>query len=481
MSSNRHRKGSGGTSVVVEIGNDWLKMIQAQPSRNGLVVSKVHLEKFASAGAELSQALARAVKAHKFAKVPVIAYLPRQVVNIKMLELPSTDPNEIADMVDLQAGKQTPYSKDEIVCDYRIVGSAREGYSKVMLVIVQRGVLRQRFSTFEDAGIEVRRMSVSSEGLLNWCRDALGGGAGGAVAVLDVDSFYSDLSVVAGGNLEFSRSILIGANQLTADYETWKDKLVREVKQSLDMWQAESRGKTPEKLVVTGAGFNFKDFGKYAGTQLGLASESRNCLNSVSKMPSSPSLSGPEYQAVSLTPLIGAAMAPENLDFNMVPDSVVLRKGLVDKAKGLTAFGILLMALLVSASLYGTLKLYFKQDTLDRLEQDRKAKEPAVQNVNKMIKFITVDRERRDIRFSIVSLLSEVHKLVPEGMNLDPLTIDVDRGVVAASGEANAMEDVQGLVNALEQSSLFKDVKENTKKNESGAGFRFQIECMLEK
>ena len=161
MSSNSTRKHSG-PSVIVEIGNDWLKMMQSAPSRGGVAVSKLCVENFGSSGADLAKLISRSIKQYKFSRMPVIACLPRQAVNLRMLELPSTDPHEIADMVDLQVGKQTPYSKDEIVSDYKILGSGRSGYSRVMLVIVQRGVLRQRFSVLEEAGVEVQRMSVSS-------------------------------------------------------------------------------------------------------------------------------------------------------------------------------------------------------------------------------------------------------------------------------------------------------------------------------
>ena len=39
---------------------------------------------------------------------------------------------------------------------------------QVMLAIVQRSALRQRFSILEEAGLEVDGMSISSEGVLNW-------------------------------------------------------------------------------------------------------------------------------------------------------------------------------------------------------------------------------------------------------------------------------------------------------------------------
>ncbi|MDD4869649.1 MAG: pilus assembly protein PilM [Kiritimatiellae bacterium] len=483
MSSNNPRKRSNGPSVIIEIGNDWLKMMQAESARGGLSVTRLYLQKFSSSGgAGLPQSISQAIKKFKFSRIPMIACLPRQVVNVRMLELPSSDPNEIADMVDLQVGKQTPYSKDEIVSDYKILGSEREGYSKVMLVIVQRGVLRQRFSVLEEAGVDVQRMSVSSEGLLNWCRQSLGG-ADKVTAVLDVDSFYSDFAVMTKGSMVFTRSILVGANQLIEDYENWKDKLAREVKQSIEMCQSESHGMAPVRLVISGAGANIPDLNEYLGGQLKLSSNIKDSVGTVTKVPAEPSLSDPKYQAVSLTALIGTAMAPENMELNLVPDSILLRRSLIQKAKTLTAFGILVVTFLIVTSFYGTLKFYFKRDTLQKIEKEIKDNEPTVRNVKKMLEIIMVDRDRKDVRFTMVNLISEIHKLVPASITLDLIGLDLEKekGQVTINGEGGSVEDVQTFVNSLERALLFKDVKDTTKKGEGGAVFKFQIECALEK
>ena len=180
------------STVFVETGSNWFKIIEAEQLAKGLCVSKICLERFEDIGSGLSQSIAAAFKKHKFSNIPVISCVPRQMVNIRMLELPSMDPDEISDMVGFQAGKQTPYSKDEVAFDYKMLESDRDGYTRVLLAIVQRSVLRQRYSLLEEAGIEVARMSVSSEGVLNWYEQAAKGEqqAPGASVLVDIDSTY---------------------------------------------------------------------------------------------------------------------------------------------------------------------------------------------------------------------------------------------------------------------------------------------------
>ena len=203
------------SAVIVEIGSDWLKIAQTEPLKDGLAISRIHLEKFDSLGSGLSRVIAGAFAEQKFDKMPVIACVPRQMVNIRMMELPSTDPDEVVSMAEIQTAKQTPYSRDEIVCDCRITKGSRAGYTKVMMAIVQNSVVRERFHVLEEAGIEVERMSVTTEGILSWhARSQVPESEGSAVMLLDVDSFYAEFMVIGAGGLIFTRSILTGSNQL---------------------------------------------------------------------------------------------------------------------------------------------------------------------------------------------------------------------------------------------------------------------------
>jgi len=153
--------GPAKTTVLVEVGSEWLKIIQAEPRRGGVGISKIHLEKVSGTSRAIADQVKTALRKGRFAKAPVIACLPRQMMTVRMLELPSTDHEEIGDMVDLQIGKQTPYSRDEIAFDYRVAGSGRNGYTRVMLAIVQRSTIRDRYYILEEAGVNVERMTVS--------------------------------------------------------------------------------------------------------------------------------------------------------------------------------------------------------------------------------------------------------------------------------------------------------------------------------
>lgn len=486
MSSRAAKSRSSHPTVIVEIGEDWVKLAAVEPSRQGLTVSRLHLESFESIGPAVSETIASVVQEFKLSRLPVIGSLPRQMVNVRILELPSVDAEEIEDMVDLQIGKQTPYSKDEIVSDYRVIGSVRQGYTRVMLAIVQRNVLRERFCLLEEAGLNVERMSVSTEGVLNWylaAANRLGGG--GTVVVLDVDSFYSDFLVVSEGALCFTRSILVGANHLASGYARWKDKLAQEVQSSLEIFAGEMPELQPEKIVLSGAGQRTAGLADDLAAALGMTVVGANCLEEVKKLPDSPTLTDPQFVPASMTPIVGMGLDPGALEFALIPDSVRMKNNLARKAKGLTLLAMLLMAAMVASSIVATFKVSVKQRRCDLLNAEILGKEAVVAEVQRMRDVTHVVRRRQDTVLSPLALLEELRRNLPEDIFFEGLDIDVssekpEQHRISLKCVAETPTGSGKLVGLLEQSMLLKDARASDTSMDRQRRYRFTVQCALE-
>jgi Tfp pilus assembly PilM family ATPase len=484
MSTDAERLHAGKPYVMVEIGNDWLKLAHVVPMRRGVSIPHLHLEKIGSRRSAVAKSISAVLKSLKLTKLDVVGCLPRQMVNVRMLELPSVTPEEIRDMIDLQVGKQTPYSKKEIVHDYKVMSSESTGYSRAMLVIVQRTVLRERFNILEEAGIDVARMSVSTEGLFNWYAHSMPPGQNeSALVLLDIDSFYSDLAVMAEGRLIFTRSILVGANHLLGEYDKWKDKFVREVSRSLEICQAESRNVDVGKVFLTGAGVNVRDLVGLLGERLRIQTETRDCLTSVKKMSRTPSLKDPNYQPVSLTPLVGMAIAPESLELNLVPDTVKLRKDVVRKARSMTTFGILIMTVMVAASMYANVKVGLTRNNLTNLKTELEILGPEGDRVERMRRIVTGIQARNEPRFSPYNLFYVIRLKTPDTIKFDSMDLDIDKKRVTLAGLGDTWQSIRTLIDNLEKTSVFVDVKEvsSATKDENSDKYKFQIVGSLEK
>ncbi len=480
MSTKQAKTGPRKQVVLVEIGSEWLKIVQVEASGKKLAISKLHLEKFDAVGADLTRAISGAFRKHKFADIPVIACLPRQSVNIRMLDLPSTEPSEIADMVDLQVTKQTPYSKDEVLCDHRILGSNRSGYTQVMLVIVQRSVLRQRYAAIEAAGLQIEKMSVTSEGLLSWCA-ASNVGLDSTVVLLDVGAASSELAVISGGRLAFTRGMRVGAADLLTDFAGNKDRFMREVNRSMDMCRTELAGLAPERAVITGA--VVPELEACLGDALGLGVSSIDSLSFMQGAPPEPDLKSGEYRAVSLAALTGIAVAPAAVQFNLVPDVVKMRKDLALRSRRLSGFVVLIMAALVASSFFAVVKVLLVKHRHDILRSKFEESLPTVSRVERMRELIKIVHERDNARDALFTIIDALHDVVGDEVNIDSADLDGLTGRITLIGSAGTPRDIRNLITKLEQSDHFESVKEagTMTRDARTSRYKFEVVCIVEK
>ncbi len=463
--------------VVIEIGNEWVKMIQVEPARGGGRISRLHLERFSSFSESMGQSISKALKAGKFARGPIVGCLPRQMANIRFLELPSTDVAEIADMVDLQIGKQTPYSRDEIVSGYRIIGADPSGYTKVMLVIAQQSIVRERFHLLEEAGLAIDAMSVSTEGLLNWSMFNMPGNNAKTVMVIDIDATYADSAVMDGDKVLFSRSILIGAEQLLEDPAVAREKFVAEIGRSIEIFNGENHDATISRVILTGAAQNIEGLADELEPTLEAPVETVDSFGSAKLVTRKPDLQQAEYHAISLAPLVGMGASIGNLEFNLVPDAVRLRKSLQQKAKSLTALGILVMSVLIAASMLITLMLCQRTARLDELKKELEKIRPEANRVAGDLAIAKELHSRLDARRAPINVVRELHALIPQTIHLASVFVGED-GRVALKGMGKKFGDVNDFISMLEDSDLFCDAKGDQKSAKGQVAF--DISCALE-
>jgi Tfp pilus assembly protein PilN len=257
------------------------------------------------------------------------------------------------------------------------------------------------------------------------------------------------------------------------------------VKRCLESCQGESPALSIGRVFLTGAGPNIKDINSTLKDSLAIPVVSKDSMQLVKKMPKTVSMTDPAYRGVSLTGIVGAGLATSDLEFNLTPDSVKLRKSLEDNARTLTVLGMLVMTVLVSFSVYGTSILYMKKGRLsDLTAQLSRTEQPARDIVAKQEIFNEV-KKRQDTTYSMVSILAEVHGCLPPNVFLDSLDVNVaaDKDQIRLTGTGATIADISALVKNLEQSHLLKDAKDEgarVKDKATGKYYLFKLVCSLE-
>ena len=88
------------------------------------------------------------------ARPPVICVIPANAATAKNIEVPSTDPEEIKSIINLQASRHTPYSREEVLISYINLGMNASNNTRLLLVIVHRDMVKERISILEKCGLE---------------------------------------------------------------------------------------------------------------------------------------------------------------------------------------------------------------------------------------------------------------------------------------------------------------------------------------
>src|SRR3989338_2460610 len=100
-------------TAVIEIGNDWIKFLRVDASARRRIISKIFFSKLSQIKEPVENVLSRVFKEFGLSRRwTVILSLPRQLATLRILELPSENSAEIEEIIQLQVGKQTPYSKE---------------------------------------------------------------------------------------------------------------------------------------------------------------------------------------------------------------------------------------------------------------------------------------------------------------------------------------------------------------------------------
>lgn len=140
---------------------------------------------------------------------------------IRLIRLPAElDDFELRDMVlNQEAALYLPFPREEADVDFQTLGTSidEDGIERVevLLVATPKDVTESYISTFQQAGLDLRVLEVSSFALIRTIRDQLLQFAPGeAVALVNIDYDGTEISIVMDGVPQFNRKVPIGTYQI---------------------------------------------------------------------------------------------------------------------------------------------------------------------------------------------------------------------------------------------------------------------------
>ncbi|MDD5745888.1 MAG: pilus assembly protein PilM [Candidatus Omnitrophica bacterium] len=430
---------------------------------------------------DIAAMIAKIIKDLKIKNPYIVAVIPLHLAITKNLEIPSLDAQEIREIIDLQSGRQTPYSREEIIVDYINIGTYRQSYTKILLVIVTRSAIKRQVTIIEKAGFRIEKLCFAPEGISQVCQGQAGKEAAQAtIGIIHVDANFTDFIVALRGIPIFTRTIPIGVKHLSVDEAKFKLKFAEELKNSLETYQSEDIDVPPSTLMLTGA------TGPESVLESVIVPEVRISLRRFAyidflplhhDVAAIPALT----QQLSFFNVTALFVAPRPMTVDLVPEEIKLKRLFEARTRELMkmSVSIICIVLLVGVAFLG--KMYSKGLYLETLKKQDNTYSGESQVLEKAMERIRLIKHYLKTRGHALQVISALYDTVPKSIMLSDIKVDAERNV-SLKGTAQAMSNVFSFVSALEKSNYFGNVKTNyttSRKQDAQDVADFGISCVI--
>lgn len=391
------------------------------------------------------------------AEVRTSIILPRQALSAPTLELPSTNPTEIAEMVRLQLGQLTPHAPDEVMHAHLLLDVTSEGYTRVLLLIVKREVVAQAINLCMAGGLSVGAVMTSSEAATRWVAAHLQDPAAPTerVGVLDLDTGLSEFLVVSQGRCEFTRAVPIGWARMLEDPDKWGGKLVEEILTSMDLYRhGEHEGQPQDlaRLVLLGPE-------AMTGPLMDRLGAMKMPVQRVDPMAGfAVTLPTPLECPTSFVALLGAGETTAPPLANFAPKELTVHHALQERGRDLARLGVLLVATMTLMSCLFIEKMIIATQFLGRVTREAAAVAPAATEVEKAKMRIRVSQQRMGRETSTLRLLDRLYRAVPDDITLMGVQFEAGKDMNVKGYSAN-MSHIFEFASSLGRLPIFGAVK----------------------
>lgn len=405
---------------------------------------------------DTAKLIKESIKEHRSRKPVFISTIDSEFIITKNIEIPSVIEKEIKEIIDLQAGRYTPYAKEEIIIDYINIGTYHNSYTKVLLVILKKEIVKNQIALFEKAGINLAKVQISAESVGYSCPKLSGlSEATGTNIIINIDARNTDFIVVFKAKVIFIRSIPIGYINLSAAQQEQDNRFIEEIKKTIEAYRSEDIEAMPAQALIMGARdrtqafkASFKSILNIPVNILSLEDKavfSKQALNELNNI-----------GEASFVNAVLAALAFNHTRVDLRPSELKLRLAFEEKSREIIKTGVWVMALIVVSCILLLVKIYYKAQYLKKLDLEHSSMHEEVKALEDASSRITLVKNYVDTKKRTLDIISQLYEILPETIYLKSVAVD-EKGAVLLKATATAMSEVFGFVTIVENSKYFVD------------------------
>jgi type IV pilus assembly protein PilM len=304
--------GSGGIVTGLDVGATSVKAATLRHRGGGVKLIGLAIADVAEsddrAGATVEAIKAVLGRSGLVKNSPIISVVGGASVSVKHVTFPDMPRQALAESIRWEARKHVPFGGSDFVLDFHSLEGAdgdSSGELQVLLAAVETKLLDSHIETLKAAGIEPDAVDLAPLALMNEI-DEEGLLNGDAVAAIDLGVSGINVSIYRRKGLFFARSIPLVArgprsatserggdaagdetrssDELEKNGNAWKKTVLREVRRSLTFYNNETGKQGIDKIYLTGGRALDAGMDEMLQSDLGIATEVLNPLNSLSNV-----------------------------------------------------------------------------------------------------------------------------------------------------------------------------------------------------
>lgn len=476
-------------TLVVSLGSETLKIGHGRMGKGNFIIEGVAVEEIAKkTDVEIVQNLLLYCQTQKIEPTQTLCLMSSKQFIFKNVDIPSTEKEEVAKIIDLQAGRFTPYAREEIVIDFVCLQSVVQHFTSVLLFIVNRKIADRFAAIFQEAHMQIDKVVAASDCMaMTYMVCAKGASLSGALGGLHIGEEYSELTVIDGNQVVFVRNIPVGAAALKKNSTEVLANFSQELNRSITAYHDQGIGKPICRLLTTGFTENieslkedFKRTGSPHSEKIDISSfdyrQYFNVNESVMEIVN-------QASRYSLFELFSVLTYSDQAKVNLLLPELKLKRQVREMGREILGLGILIMSIFLLVSLIMGSKIYFKKTVnkkLDQVGQEYGAEAKrleAVSTKNQIVKHLLESRGKE------LMVLNVINGFIGDDLYLSQVKYDSE-GHISIAGTAASMSRVFSFVTQLMQSNYFSKVEtKETKSRKEGRQdvADFVIECLLAK
>lgn len=424
--------------TTIEFTDRFTKVIQAELGGNGWVTYMAARENLDKSDEELVSIIAAMLTACPNRSHLILVVVPRRLAIMKQLSLPSLKEEELREMVKLSVDQHTPYGRSEVYCDYALLEKDLNGYSKIMATYLQKDILKRYLKILDLAQLNPARITLSSYGLAGLIHgqgmDLLN------VALLNIESFQSEICLCHGENLLFSRILKFG----WADWGTDQGAaLVREIILTLNIYQKEKMGGELNKIFILPNGQDLSSFQRLLSTHIkfpivvfndGQIANFKNVMGRKTKSADQISFSG-----------LGLILNRKGRVPNLTSVEFIKTQNKRARNRILRQCAFILMILIILNTLIFGIELFQGSMKLKKMRNAMKEIEPESGKLEMKMNQVQFLKNWISGRIDMVEFLAQIHEQIPAELSIDHLNVDRDKfeieGIAKPGSYLNNFQD----------------------------------------